>query len=163
VKRTIVLTAIFFIIMGGQVMAMELESPEFKNNNHIPKKFTYRGENVNPALMISGIPSGAKSIALICDDPDAPGKEWVHWVAFNMPVTPKIEENSAPGKQGVNDFGRNGYDGPNPPLGTHRYVFKVYALDAELDLKEGISKVDLERAMEGHVLAKAELIGLYKK
>ena len=162
-KNSVFLAFCLVLAVQSQALAMELKTPEFKNNEYIPKKFTYRGGNVNPALIIYDIPAGAKSIALICDDPDAPGKDWVHWVVFNIPVTAKIEENSAPGKQGVNDFGRNGYDGPCPPFGTHRYIFKIYALDTELDLEEGISKADLERAMEGHILARAELIGLYKK
>jgi Raf kinase inhibitor-like YbhB/YbcL family protein len=151
------------VAIGGENRVMKLTSPEFNDNEFIPKKFTRRGENINPELIIDDIPAGTQSIALICDDPDAPGKDWVHWVVFNIPVTAKIEENSSPGKQGVNDFGRNGYDGPCPPFGTHRYIFKIYALDTELDLEEGISKADLERAMEGHILARAELIGLYKK
>lgn len=142
---------------------MELKSSEFKNNEFIPEKFTYRGDNINPVLIIENIPTGAASLALIFDDPDAPGGTWVHWVMFDIPVVHRIEENSAPGKQGRTDFGRIGYDGPYPPSGTHRYVFKLYALDAELNLKEGVSKADLEHAMTGHILAKAELTGLCKK
>jgi len=146
---------------GGD--AMKLTSPEFENNAHIPGKFTCRGENVSPALIIEGAPTEAKTLALIVDDPDAPSGTWVHWVMFNIPIISRIEEGSGPGKQGINDSGRIGYDGPCPPFGTHRYVFKLYALDAELDLKEGIGKADLEEAMDGHILAKAELIGLFKK
>ena len=142
---------------------MELKSPEFKNNEYIPKKFTCRGENVNPGLNIEGIPLGAKSLALIVDDPDAPGGDWVHWVMFDIAPVSKIEEDSAPGKQGMNNSGRTRYNGPCPPSGTHRYFFKVYALDTELNLKEGIAKAHLEKAMQGHILAKAELIGLFKK
>lgn len=166
-KKIIVFLGIVFGITylamaeGGDVM--KLESPEFKNNEYIPKKFTCRGENINPALTIEGIPAGTKSIALIFDDPDAPGGNWVHWVVFDIPVISKIEENSVPGKQGINDFGRISYGGPCPPFGTHRYIFKLYTLDAELNLEEGISKADLEKAMDKHVLAKAELIGLCKK
>jgi Raf kinase inhibitor-like YbhB/YbcL family protein len=126
---------------------MELKSPEFKNNGFIPKKFTCRGENVNPALNIENIPAGTKSISLIVDDPDAPNGDWVHWVMFDMPVLSKIEEDSAPGKQGVNDSGRNRYDGPCPPFGTHRYFFKAYALDTILKMKEGITKAELEKAV----------------
>jgi len=159
----IFLMALQAAITEGKVLAMELNSPEFKNNEYIPKKFTYRGGNINPALAIDGIPAEAKSIAVIFDDPDAPGGDWVHWVVFDMPPAPKIEENSVPGKQGVNDFGRIGYDGPCPPYGIHHYVFKIYALDTKLDLKEGVNKAGLEEAMDGHILAKAELIGLCKK
>lgn len=151
------------VVMAEGGINMELKSPEFKNNELIPKKFTCRGENVNPGLNIEGIPPGAKSMALIVDDPDAPGGDWVHWVMFDISPVSKIEEDSAPGKQGMNDSGRTRYDGPCPPFGTHRYFFKVYALDTELNLKEGITKAHLEKAMQGHILAKAELIGLFKK
>jgi Raf kinase inhibitor-like YbhB/YbcL family protein len=150
-----------YALEGGAIM--ELKSPEFKNNEYMPKKFTCLGANVNPALIINGIPDKTKSIALICDDPDAPNGNWVHWVVFDMPVISKIEEDSVPGKQGINDFGKIRYDGPCPPFGTHRYFFKVYALDTELNLEEGLSKADLEEAMDGHILAKAELIGLFKR
>jgi len=144
-------------------MAMKLKSPEFNNNEFIPKKFTCRGENINPALTIEDIPGGTKSLAIILDDPDAPGGNWVHWVMFDVSVISKIEENSAPGKQGINDSGRKRYDGPCPPSGIHRYIFKLYALDTKLNLEERISKADLERAMVGHVLDMAELIGLFSK
>jgi len=146
---------------GGDVM--KLKSPEFKNNEYIPKRFTCSGENVNPALIIEAAPTDTKSLALIFDDPDAPSGDWVHWIVFDMPVVSKIEENSTPGKQGVNDFGRIGYGGPCPPFGTHRYIFKAYALDTKLNLEEGLTKADLEKAMAEHILAKAELTGLYKK
>jgi len=159
--------AIFFIacqvIVRGIALGMELTSPAFKNNEYIPKRFSCRGENINPALLIENIPPGTKSIALIFDDPDAPGRTWVHWVVFDIPVASEIKENSIPGKQGVNDSGRISYDGPCPPFGTHRYVFKAYALDAELKLEEGITKAELEAAMKGHVLDKTELTGLFKK
>ncbi len=145
---------------GGK---MKITSPEFEHNGLIPEKFTPQGADVNPALIIAGIPEGAKSLALIVDDPDAPMGTWVHWVVFNIPLMSRIEEDSIPGKQGVNDFGRKDYGGPCPPSGTHRYFFKIYALDKELDLKEGISKKELERAMQGHVLENAELIGRYKR
>ncbi|MBU1852787.1 MAG: YbhB/YbcL family Raf kinase inhibitor-like protein [Candidatus Omnitrophica bacterium] len=142
---------------------MKLTSPEFENNSVIPGKFTCQGEDVNPALLIEGVPENAKTLALIVDDPDAPMGTWIHWVVYNIPIISRIEEDSIPGKQGTNDFGRNDYGGPCPPSGTHRYFFKIYALDTELDLKEGIHKRDLENAMEGHIMDKAELIGLYKK
>lgn len=145
---------------GGQ---MRLTSPAFENNGYIPKKFTCDGEDINPALEISDIADKAQSLALIIDDPDAPMGTWVHWVVFNIPIITRIEENSIPGKQGRNDFGRRDYGGPCPPSGTHRYFFKIYTLDKKLDLAEGISKQDLENAMQGHILDKAELIGLYKR
>ncbi len=146
---------------GGAIM--KLTSPEFENNGFIPKKFTCQGEDINPALVINGIPDAAKSIALVVDDPDAPMGMWVHWVVYDIPVVSRIEEDSIPGKEGMNDFGRKDYGGPCPPSGTHRYFFKVYALDAELNPEEGLTRRDLEKAMQDHILAKAELIGLYKK
>ena len=146
---------------GGAVM--KLTSPEFKNNGFIPKKFTCQGDDVNPPLIIESIPEETKALALIVDDPDAPVGTWVHWVIYNMPVVSGIEEDSIPGKQAMNDFGRKDYGGPCPPSGTHRYFFKIYALDTELDLQEGSRKKELEKAMQGHILDKAELIGLYKK
>jgi Raf kinase inhibitor-like YbhB/YbcL family protein len=142
---------------------MKLTSPEFKDNSNIPSKFTCEGEDINPALVIENIPQGTKSLALIVDDPDAPAKTWVHWVVFDIPPVNRIEENSVPGKQGINDFGRLDWGGPCPPSGTHRYFFKIYALDTMLALKEGAGKKALERDMEGHILGRAELIGLYKK
>jgi Raf kinase inhibitor-like YbhB/YbcL family protein len=143
--------------------AMKLTSPEFLNNKFIPAKFTCQGQDINPALIIEGIPTEAKSLALIVDDPDAPMGTWVHWVVFDIPITGRIDENSVPGKQGSNDFGRENYGGPCPPSGTHRYFFKIYALDTMLGLADGISKSELEKAMDVHILAQAELIGLYKK
>ena len=143
--------------------SMKITSPEFENNQFIPKKFTCEGEDISPAFVIEGVPGEAKSLALIVDDPDAPMGTWVHWVVFDIPVINRIEENTIPGKQGMNNFGRKDYGGPCPPSGTHRYFFKIYALDKMLNLNEGISKGALEKAMEGHILDKAELIGLYKK
>ena len=142
---------------------MQITSPEFKHNEHIPAKFTCEGEDVNPALVIEGIPKDAQSLALIMDDPDAPMRTWVHWVVFDIPLISRIEENSVPGKLGVTTAGSKAYHGPCPPSGTHRYFFKIYALDTKLNLNEGISKGQLEKAMQGHIVDKAELIGLYKK
>lgn len=148
-------------LQGGE--NMRLTSPAFENNGYIPKKFTCDGEDINPALEIYDIPAKTQSLALIVDDPDAPMGTWVHWVIFDIPVINRLDENSIPGKQGINDFGRQDYGGPCPPSGTHRYFFKIYALDKRLDLSEGISKQDLEKAMQGHILDKVELIGLYKR
>lgn len=142
---------------------MKITCPDFKNNEYLPKKFTCDGTQVNPALTIENIPGNAKSLALIVDDPDAPSGTFVHWVVFDIPVTDTIDENSIPGKQGVNTTGELNYVGPCPPSGTHRYFFKLYALDAMLNLKEGITKQELEAAMKGRILAQAELIGLYKR
>lgn len=142
---------------------MRLNSPMFKNNEFIPGKFTCDGEDANPALFIEDIPAQAKSLALIVDDPDASGGMWVHWVVYDIPPVSIIKENSVPGKEGANDFGRRSYGGPCPSSGVHRYFFKLYCLDAIMNLNEGITKQELEKAMEGHILDKAELIGLYKR
>jgi hypothetical protein len=142
---------------------MKLKSPEFENNQFIPDKFTCEGEDVNPELFIEDLPSEAKSLALIVEDPDSIKGNWVHWVVYNIAPVTRIEENSIPGKEGINDFGRKSYGGPCPLSGTHRYLFRLYALDAILDLKEGLTKFELERSIENRVLARAELIGLYQK
>ena len=142
---------------------MKINSPAFQHDTMIPKKYTCQGQDINPALRFEDVPEATKSLALIVDDPDAPSGMWVHWVVYNIALTDQIEEDSVPGKQGMNDFRRKDYGGPCPPSGTHRYFFKIYALDTELDLPENIRKNDLEVAMQGHILAQAELIGLYKK
>ncbi|MDD5173460.1 MAG: YbhB/YbcL family Raf kinase inhibitor-like protein [Candidatus Omnitrophica bacterium] len=146
---------------GGAVM--KLTSPSFKNNEKMPAKFTCDGEGVNPALRIENLPEGTKSLALIVDDPDASMKTWVHWVVYDIPPSGYIEEDSIPGKQGINDSGGKDYSGPLPPSGTHRYYFKIYALDKVLGLNDGISKKDLEKAMQRSILSSAELIGLYNR
>ncbi len=142
---------------------MKLHSPDFGHNQSIPKKFTCDGADVSPELVIEGIPKAAQSLTLIVDDPDAPSKTWVHWVLFDIPATNRIAEGSIPGTQGVNDFRRENYGGPCPPSGTHRYFFKLYALDRKLGLKAGVTKKELEKAMEGHILERAEFIGLYSR
>jgi Raf kinase inhibitor-like YbhB/YbcL family protein len=150
-------------ILTAQEAKMKLSSPDFENNAFIPKEYSYNGRNINPTLIIENIPKQAKTLALIVDDPDAPRGDWVHWVVYNIPIIYTIEENSIPGTQGRTDFGTNRYGGPCPPFGTHRYFFKIYALDTELDLSEDTAKAQLEQAMQGHILDKAELIGLYEK
>jgi len=142
---------------------MEITSSQFKHNEVIPAKYTCEGEQVNPPLDLSGIPENTQSLALIVDDPDALRGTWVHWVVFDIPVVKHIEEDSVPGKLGLTDSGKMDYHGPCPPSGTHRYFFKIYALDTQLNLREGITKGELEKAMQGHILDKAELIGLYKR
>ncbi len=144
---------------------MKIKS-DFENNGNIPTKFTCDGENISPPLEISEIPAEAKTLAIISDDPDAPAGTWVHWVVWNIPVEGDIKtiaEGESPGTEGKTDFGSIGYGGPCPPSGTHRYFFKVYALDTELDLTKGATKAELEKAMEGHIIDKAELIGLYSR
>jgi len=138
----------------------------FENNGNIPSQYTCDGENSAPELTVSGVPVGTKSLVLIVDDPDAPMGTWVHWVLFNIPIhTIKINEKSLPTsvKQGITDFGRIGWGGPCPPSGSHRYFFKLYAINTTLDLPQGATKAQVERAIQGHTIEKAELIGLYKR
>ncbi len=145
---------------------MKISSPAFEANQTIPSKYTCDGENINPPLQIYDVPAGAKSLVLISDDPDAPMGTWVHWTVWNiLPETKEIGENSAPvgAVEGMTSFGNNGYGGPCPPSGTHRYFFKLYALDTILDLPQFAKAADVEKAMVGHILDKAELIGLYKR
>ncbi len=145
---------------------VSITSPAFSYNGLIPSKHTCDGADVNPPLTIGNIPEKTKSLALIVDDPDAPRGTWVHWVLWNIgPGTKEIPENSVPrgALQGTNDFRKQNYGGPCPPSGTHRYFFKLYALDATLALKAGATKAQLEEAMAGHILGKAELIGLYRR
>ena len=152
-------------------MEIKVTSPAFEDGALIPPRYTADGANISPPLKWENVPAGAKSIAMINDDPDAPAKTWVHWVVYNMPpdTTELLEDIPADpalsngAKQGTTDFGQIGYGGPAPPSGTHRYFFKVYALDAMLDLSEGATKADLEAAMTGHILAQGELIGKYKR
>ena len=132
---------------------MEISSPDFEDNGEIPKEFTCDGEDRSPELHINGVPEGTKALALVMDDPDAPTGTFTHWAVWNMPSgTSKIGMGEEPeGVQGTNSFGNRGYGGPCPPSGTHRYYFRLYALDTELELEEGSSKEDLEDAMRGHV------------
>ena len=141
-----------------------VRSPVFENNKPIPRKYSCDGDEVNPPLTIEGVPSTAKTLALVVDDPDAPRGTFDHWIVWNIPLGGKIIEDSVPGTQGLNSAGQPNYVGMCPPSGTHRYFFKVYALDTKLDLKANAThKKDLENAMQGHVLAKGELIGLYQR
>lgn len=144
---------------------LTLKSPSFNHNDSIPSKYTCQGENVNPPLEIKGVHPATKSLVLIMDDPDAPAGTWVHWTVWNIPPdATAIAENSKPeGVEGATSFGETGYGGPCPPSETHRYFFKLYALDATLDLSSTAKKEDLERAMKGHILDKTEFIGLYRK
>ena len=135
----------------------------FSNNEFIPAKYTCDGENISPPLEIENVPMEAKCLAIIVDDPDAPSKTWVHWVCWNIPLTHQIKEDDRRGVQGMNDFGKNGYAGPCPPKGTHRYFFKIYALDEELDLPKNTTKADLERAMSDHIVGFGDLFGLYER
>lgn len=145
---------------------MELTSPAFLHNEKIPSKYTCDGANFSPLLRFEKIPQDSKSLVLICDDPDAPMGDWVHWLIWNIdPATTEIPENFSPTDaiQGTTSFGNIGYGGPCPPSGVHRYFFKLYALDTTLDLPPSTQKADLETAMENHILAQAEMIGLYQR
>lgn len=153
-------------------MTIQLTSSAFAEGQPIPAKYTCDGADISPPLKWTNVPHGAKSFALICDDPDAPAGTWVHWVLYDLPppVTelpegvPTIEAIPNGAKQGVNDFKRIGYGGPCPPQGgPHRYFFKLYALDAELQLKARATKKELVRAMGGHILAERQLMGTYKR
>ena len=144
---------------------MKLTSPAFNEGEKIPSEYTCDGEDINPELIISDVPENTKSLALIMDDPDAPMGIWVHWVIWDIqPGTIKIskgEKITFP--QGMTDFKKQEYGGPCPPSGTHRYFFKLYALDIKLNLDSGANKKDLEKAMQGHILAQAQLMGKYSR
>lgn len=187
--KKIILVVILIVVIGGvvyflllknyeksvklevkdkQINFMNLTSPVFKNNDKIPAKYTCDGENINPPLKISEVPEKAKSLVLIVDDPDATrGFTWLHWVVWNiLPNTREIAENSVPdggAVEGKTDFGKPGWGGPCPPTKTHRYFFKLFALDVVLDLSHDVSLDELQKAMEGHILDKSELIGFYSR
>ena len=152
-------------------MEIIVKSSSFEEGGMIPRKFTCDGENRSPDLMWQNIPVNTKTIALICEDPDAPAGTWVHWLIFNIPASRKGLPESVPkakilpdgSKQGVSDFRTIGYGGPCPPGGTHRYYFKVYALDCELPLDAEATKSKLLKAMDGHILAEGQLMGKYKR
>jgi hypothetical protein len=159
------------LLMGGGNMDIKITSTAFEEGGMIPRQYTCDGEDVSPPLAWTGVPEAAKTTALISDDPDAPMGTWVHWVLFNLPASEKGLPEAVPTdkelkngtKQGRNDFRRIGYGGPCPPGGTHRYFFKVYALDTVLDLPAGATKAELIKAMEGHILAQAQLMGKYRR
>lgn len=175
--------AMFMMLMGLLLAAgatalatpktnMQLTSTVFKEGQPIPAKYTCDGKDVSPSLQWTNAPANTRSLALIADDPDAPGGTWVHWVLYDLPSTttelaentPKSQHLPGGAKQGLNDFRRLGYGGPCPPPGKpHRYFFKLYALDTLLDLKPGATKAEVERALENHVLARAQLMGTYQR
>ncbi|HUI87152.1 MAG TPA: YbhB/YbcL family Raf kinase inhibitor-like protein [Anaerolineales bacterium] len=152
-------------------MTLSISSPAFKNGAAIPAMYTCISKDVSPALAWSSQPSATKSFALIMDDPDAPGGTWVHWVIYNIPASAHGLPEAAPTKvqlddgslNGANSWGHLGYGGPCPPSGTHRYFFKLYALDTMLDLPSGASKQKLLAAMQDHILAQGELMGTFSK
>ena len=158
-------------VLGKPMATFQLKSSAFSNGGAIPPKFTCDGADVSPALSWNDPPPGTKALALIMDDPDAPAGTWVHWVLYDLPANvrelpedvPKSKDLESGARQGSNDFRRIGYRGPCPPRGsTHRYSFRLYALDQPTQLSAGAAKGDLERAMRGHILAQSELLGRFK-
>jgi Raf kinase inhibitor-like YbhB/YbcL family protein len=154
------------------MLELTVLSAAFLMNAAIPAKYTCNGQNISPPLSWSAVPTNTQTVAVLCDDPDAPVGDWVHWVIFNIPATTNVLPEAVPAKpqlpsgaiQGMNDFGNIGYDGPCPPPGKpHRYFFKVFALDTKLILTPKATKRDLLKAMKGHILAKGELIGTFTR
>ena len=157
---------------GSGALKFQLTSSAFTQGGYIPPKYTGDGVDVSPPLKWTGVPENVKSFALICDDPDAPVGTWVHWVLYDIPpaatelpeATPKLEHLPNGMKQGINSFGKVGYGGPEPPKGSeHRYYFKLYALDMDPPLDARAHKTDLEKAMQRHIVARAELMGRYRR
>ncbi len=150
---------------------MEIKSSAFKEGELIPQKFTCDGNDISPSLEWNSVPDGTMTLAIICDDPDAPAGTWIHWVFYDIsPSVTNLPEGIAPekqpaigGTQGINDFRKIGYGGPCPPGGTHRYYFKLYALDSAVNLSTGATKDELLKAMKGHILAEAQLMGKYSR
>jgi len=172
VRRAVVLIAL--LLFGcmqrseevEQIGALGISSPAFENMGMIPGRYTCDGEDVNPPLVFTGIPSGTASLTLIVEDPDAPLGTFDHWIVWNIPVVNGIAENSVPdgAVQGRNGFGRNSYNGPCPPHGSmHKYIFKLYALNASLELPAGATKSELENAMRGKVVAQTQIAGKYER
>jgi Raf kinase inhibitor-like YbhB/YbcL family protein len=155
----------------GGSMTITVTSPAFASMQAIPGKYTCDGEDLSPPLSWSNVPGNAHSIVLICDDPDAPAGGWVHWVCYDIPsnvdslpeAVPASDTLACGGRQGKTDFGKTGYGGPCPPGGTHRYFFKVYALDKMLNLPAGKTKKEIAKAIKGHVVASGELVGTYTR
>lgn len=150
---------------------MKFYSPDFKHNQLIPSRFTCDGDDMSPALEWQSAPSETKSFSIIIEDPDAPAGNWIHWVIFNIPSTcsnllsamPNQEISYSAGTQGLNSWNRVGYNGPCPPSGTHHYIFSLFALDCMLPLKMGSPAHAVKNAMQGHILAEAQLVGLYAR
>jgi Raf kinase inhibitor-like YbhB/YbcL family protein len=151
---------------GIRTEGLKISSPAFENGGEIPKKYTCDGANVNPPLKIDNVPSNAKSLALVFDDIDAPRGTYVHWILWNIgPNVTEIKENSVPegAVQGMNDFKKQYYGGPCPPRRAHKYVLKIYALDALFNINPNSNKKDLEKAMEAHIISRSQLTGVYKR
>jgi Raf kinase inhibitor-like YbhB/YbcL family protein len=160
---------LFSYALGQEVSKsdqLKISSPAFENDGKIPKKYTCDGSNMNPPLRIENVPSNTKSLALVFDDIDAPRGTYVHWILWNIgPDTREIKENSVPegAVQGLNDFKKRHYGGPCPPGRAHKYVFRIYALDTLLKLNPNLTKRDLEKAMEDHIISRAQMMGVYKR
>jgi len=167
----ILLLFLFVVFLKGDSMNLKIYSSAFEDGGTIPSKYTCDGADISPPLAWSGLPEGTKSIAIINDDPDAPMGTWVHWVIYSIPPTAqglaedikRVEKLPDGTLQGKNSWGRIGYGGPCPPGGTHRYFFKIYALDKMLNLKPGATKEELLTAMKGHILAQAQFYGKYSR
>ena len=144
-----------------ELVKILLKSAAFEAGDTIPVQFTCDGDNVSPALELDNIPAETVSLAILMEDPDAPSGTWTHWLAWDIPPSATIEENSSEGILGKNDFGTTLYQGPCPPIGTHRYFFRVYALDTKLELPAGSTRPEMLKAMEYHVIGSGELVGLY--
>ena len=161
---TFAAAAVVAFTAGG--VKMKISSPAFQEGGLIPEKFSKYGRNISPELQIEGAPAEAKSLVLVVDDPDAPVGLFTHWLVWNIdPKTTEIGEATAPSGvvQGKNDFGETGYGGPQPPSGTHRYFFKIFALDKTLDLKPGAKRQEVDAAMKGHIITQGQLMGKYSK
>jgi Raf kinase inhibitor-like YbhB/YbcL family protein len=165
-SRFVALLCAICFVAAAKGEGMRITSPAFKDNENIPAKFSHKGGNSSPALKIEGAPPNAKSLALIVDDPDAPGGLFTHWLVWNIDrKTSVIAENTVPkgAVKGTNDFGETGYGGPQPPSGTHRYYFKIFVLDQPLSLPAGTKRRELDKAMKGHVVAQGQLMGRFSK
>lgn len=162
-----------FLFREDVVMAFALQSPAFGNGAQIPPRYTCEGADISPPLQWSGAPSETRSLVLVVDDPDAPDPAapkmtWVHWVVYNLPpgstgLAEAVSDLPPGASTGINDWKRHGYGGPCPPIGRHRYFHKLYALDTVLDEPANPTKAEIEKAMQGHILAQAELVGTYEK
>ncbi len=162
-RQSAVVSDIAFI---NSSITMKIESPAFEQNGEIPAEYTCDGKDINPPLVVNGVPAQAKSLVLLVEDPDAVSGTWFHWLVWNIdPSTANFASGAVPrgGVEGTTSAGRTGWHGPCPPSGSHRYFFKIYALDVTLDLPTSTQTAELERAMHGHILDKAGLVGLYKR
>ena len=171
IRFGVALLGAVLLLQGGRAMAWELTSPAFAAEERIPARYTCDGADVSPPLRWNDPPAGTRSLALIADDPDAPAGTWVHWVVYRIPAASRRLDEAVPAtaelgdgtRQGINDFRRIGYGGPCPPSGTHRYFFRLYALDTVPEVEAGATKTRLLEAVKGHVLAETLLVGRYRR